>query len=190
MEECWRRGAWVAVDSEGGGSTLQMSMFSSRGLASFIFTGGFLTDEVHELIWDVVPVVFGNKSELGRYLGGTGGCSQMDPLLILRDIPGMGTEVFLKGVARAVLGVDIDRIKNLASLHMKNSFTQMTDKELLFGKVRVSDWAKENISSDQAFYGCLDTEVTLRAIRIAMWLELGMRSYESCLGEVDFDKFL
>ena len=65
----------------------------------------------------------------------------------------MGTEAGLNGVAREVVGVDIDRIKNLAMLHKRNSFDKMTDKELVFGKVQVSDWAREKISSDQAYYG-------------------------------------
>ena len=102
---------------EGGGTTLQLSMFSSRGITSFILTGGFLPVEVRELVWDKCPVVLGSKGELARYIGGVPGCVQLDPLVILRDLPGMGTEGGLKGVAKKVLGIDIDRIKDLAGLH-------------------------------------------------------------------------
>ena len=68
MRECLRLCNWVAVDVEGGGTTLQMSMFSSRGITSFILTGGFLPVEVRELVWDDCPVVLGSKAELARYI--------------------------------------------------------------------------------------------------------------------------
>ena len=56
--------------------------------------------------------------------------------------------------------------------------------------MRVSDWAKDRISTDQVYYSCLDTEVTIGAFRVVMVMELGMRSYESVPEQVSFDHFL
>ena len=63
----------------------------------------------------------------------------------------IGTERGLKVLTRVILGVDVDRIKNLAALHSSNKFEKMTDQELEHGKVRVSDWTKSEISVGQAF---------------------------------------
>jgi hypothetical protein len=96
----------------------------------------------------------------------------------------------LKGVAKQVLGIDIDRIKDLAGLHKKYKFASLSDKELLWGNVRVSDWTRDRISTEQCFYGCIDTEIIIRSMRVAMLVELGMRSFESVPETITFDHFV
>ena len=64
---------------------------------------------------------------------------QLDPLLLLRDVPGVGIERGLTILAKVFLGIDVSRIKELAGLQSTNQFKQMTDTELEFGKTRVSD---------------------------------------------------
>jgi hypothetical protein len=190
MRECLSLANWVAVDIEGGGTTLQLSMFSSRGIASFVITAGFLPDELRDLVWEQCPVILGNKGELAKYLGGVPGCVQLDPLVVLRDLPRLGTEGGLKGVAKNVLGVNIDRLKDLAGLHKDHEFELMTDKELVWGKVRVSDWTRERITTEQCYYACLDTEIIIRSMSVAMKMELRMRSFDMVPEVITFDSFM
>jgi hypothetical protein len=50
-------------------------------------------------------------------------------------------------VAKKVLGIDIDCLKDLAGLHKKYKFASLSNKELLWGNVRVSDWTRESNAS-------------------------------------------
>jgi hypothetical protein len=190
FRELFNVAPWMAVDSEGGGATLQLSVWSSMGVASFVFVRGFMPASIRSLIWNVCPTILGNKSELCRYLGSTGGCVQIDPMVIFRDVPGVGTEYGLKVLAKVMLGCDVSRIKELAGLHASSKFETMTLTELRFGNTRVSNWTSNKLTAEQAWYATLDTEILIRTTMVGVWLECVLRTFKQLPKSMNMETIL
>ena len=141
------------------------------GIASFCFVGGFWLQELTSLWLSVKPVIIGTKEDMAGYVGSSCGSVELDPALILRDMPGIGTG--LADMCEFVLGgISIGRIKNLSSLFGKKKFGSMTLKELRYGFVRVSDWYRQNLSVRQALYAVYDSEVLVRSFCKAIMLKM------------------
>lgn len=184
MAECLAIYPVVAVDSEGHGATLQLTMVSSSSLPSFLFGGAWLPDEVCKLLWQYSPVMVGDRREFSRVAGSCMGMDQFDPSLIMRDIPGMNFSYGIKVLTKTCLGIDIDRIKELAGMHKKCLFKDMTLKELQYGHVRVSNWFSKHLEFFQIIYAVMDSEIYLRIILIAAFLEVKLRPLDLLKGNL------
>ena len=168
----------LGVDFEGGGCVGQFALASHSGISTFVFIGGFFPTTLTRLIIDVLPIIIGSRYELSKYLGGCSGLSSLDPLIILRDVQGMGSGYGIADLAQVCLGLDLHRLKKVGALCEKKHFSDLTLSELQYGFVRCSDWyQREDLTNEQSYYAALDSEVLLRAIILAMWLETTVRQF-------------
>ena len=184
MTECLAIYNLVAVDSEGHGATLQLSFVSTTSLPSFLFGRAWLPEEVCKLLWQFSPDMVGDRREFKRVAGSCMGIDQFDPSLIMRDIPGMNFSNGIKPLTKTILGLDIDRVKELAGLHKQCRFTDMTLRELMYGHVLVSNWCIKDLEFYQCIYAVMDSEIYLRIILFAAYLEVELRPYEMLEGKV------
>ena len=89
------------------------------------------------------------------------------------------------------MGLNIDRLKDLATLHKKCKFSEMTDQEVKYGHVRVSQWHLPDLQFFQVLYAVLDSEIYMRTIIYAAFLEVSIKPYEMMPeGEIDLNVVL
>ena len=54
----------------------------------------------------------------------------MDPLVIKRDVPGMGTSYGIADLAEVCLGLNLHRLKKIGAMCMKRQFADLSLNEL------------------------------------------------------------
>ena len=167
----------VAVDFEGDGCVGQFSMANTMCISSFVFLQGFFPRCLTKMFLETCPVIVGDRADLAKYLGGYGGCMSLDPFVLLRDVPGMGTGHGISDLAEVFLGIQVKRLKMIGSLCQRKQFELLSMDELKYGWVRCSDWYGRSLTVEQSLYAAFDAEVLIRSLIIGMWLETTLRRF-------------
>ena len=155
----------LGVDFGGGGCVGQFALASNIGISTFVFIGGFFPTTLTRLIEDVSPLIIGGRYELSRYLGGCSGLSSVDPFVIMRDVPCMGTSYGIADLAEVCLGLNLHILKKIGAMCMKRQFADLSLNELQYGYVRVSDWyQKEQLTIEQ-------NRATMQPLTLKCWSE-------------------